>query len=189
MTKLLQHFLLSLCCYTLSLVIERCQEHNQFVCNGAKGIFTPLITMFNPLLNVGVITFLCSLPPSWHDDVCRVFANASVLQGFPDKEHAISFIFGRRGCCTPDREWLKRCGADGSWTGKSTSSLSVWRTTPKLSKKVSQSHTLPDIVPTSAAPLISSWKEEAKSSKTGPIQSEGINIHSIWIWSPRNIRF
>ena len=102
MTKLLQHFLLSLCSCTLSLVIERCQVHNRFVCNGAKGIFTPLITMFNPLLNVGVITFLCSLPPSWHDDVYRVFANASVLQGFPDKEHAISFIFGRRGCCTSD---------------------------------------------------------------------------------------
>ena len=49
--------------------------------------------------------------------------NASVLQGFPDKEHAISFIFGRRGCCTPDRGWLRRCGADGSWTGKSTSSF------------------------------------------------------------------
>ena len=66
MTKLLQHFLLSLCSYTLSLVIERCQEHNQFVCNGAKGIFTPLITMSNPLLHLGVITFLCSLPPSSH---------------------------------------------------------------------------------------------------------------------------
>ena len=100
-TKLLQHFLLSLCSYTLSLgyrEMSRTQSvHLQW---DERDLYS--YHNVNPLLNVGVITF-CSLSPSWHDNVYRVFTNASVLQGFPDKEHAISFTFGRRRYCTPGR--------------------------------------------------------------------------------------
>ena len=130
-TKLLQHFLLSLYSYTLSLGYrEMSRTQSVRLQWDERDLYS--YHNVNPLLNVGVITF-CSLSPSWHDNVYRVFTNASVLQGFPDKEHAISFTLGRRQYCTPDRGWLRRCGADGSWTEKSTSSLTVWWTTPELS--------------------------------------------------------
>ena len=130
-TKLLQHFLISLCSYTPSLGYRQMSRTQSVRLQWDERDLYSYHNV-NPLLNVGVITF-CSLSPSWHDNVYRVFTNASVLQGFPDKEHAISFTFGRRQYCTPDRGWLRRCGADGSWTGKSTSSLTVWWTTPELS--------------------------------------------------------
>ena len=38
-------------------------------------------------------------------------------------------------------------------------------------------------------PWYQTERRKTKSSKFGPIQSEDINSHSIWIWSPRHIWF
>ena len=188
MTKLLQHFLLSLCSYTLSLVIERCQEHNQFVCNWAKGIFTPLITMFNPLLNVGVITFLCFLSPSWHDDVCSLcewlFSKVSLTRNML----SVSSLAEEDAALQTENDW-----EDVEQMVVTLENLpAVYQFgEPHLScPKRHHNHTL---CLTWFQRLQHPWyqaeRRKTKSSKIGPIQSEDINIHSIWIWSPRNIRF